>query len=432
MARDILSSILQNNMRFDEIGNAYNDTPDNYVLDRNQPIDISNEIRNMNAANKSQEEIPKSTRQVLSDILQMTNKVRQPEMVENIPIKSANKEIKGDISTEDLKATIDKPMSEEDMINKELQDSLENQRMVAMMAGLGKAASQIGSGFAGLGAKTIIKPTADYSSMEDINKINKDSILQKIKMHEDRKSKEAARADKEQARQDRLDARAERKTESEANRDLRKLMGGNNLQLRQSALDLKENEETKNRIEKFSKRLEKSNLPEQINSLNNINKIMNNLGGSIYEMPKKDIPGIGLGVSSLPDILVSGEGVDLRQNITNLSNALLKSRSGAAVSEPEFKRFLKEASTGNFSREADTMKFIKKMADLVQQETGNIESYDPEIKKAYKDYTGEDLPSEKINFRKTDQSANDDTKIINGIKYKRATKDGKSGWMKVE
>ena len=76
---------------------------------------------------------------------------------------------------------------------------------------------------------------------------------------------------------------------------------------------------------------------------------------------KADIQGIGLLGQLRPDFLTSNTSVDFRQNVQSLANQLLKTRSGAAVTDQEYARFLKEAGSGNFSNEANLMSGLRKM-----------------------------------------------------------------------
>jgi hypothetical protein len=83
-----------------------------------------------------------------------------------------------------------------------------------------------------------------------------------------------------------------------------------------------------------------------------------------------------------------------------LANLLLKSRSGAAVTDPEYARFLKEAGTGNFSSETDLMSGLAKMKKNLIDINKNIGlKYGKDVLAEYQNRTGLKLkiPSDNSN-----------------------------------
>lgn len=56
----------------------------------------------------------------------------------------------------------------------------------------------------------------------------------------------------------------------------------------------------------------------------------------------KDIPGFGELEGQLPDLLTSQPGLDMRQYVSRVGNAILKARSGGAVTPQEASRLLRE------------------------------------------------------------------------------------------
>jgi hypothetical protein len=105
--------------------------------------------------------------------------------------------------------------------------------------------------------------------------------------------------------------------------------------------DLKIGADTDKRINKFTTTLDKAGVPEFENSLALVNEVFT-------KYPKGDIPGFGRIDSLRPDWASSDDGVETRQKMQQAANVLLKSRSGAAVTESEMRRFLTEVSMGKF------------------------------------------------------------------------------------
>ena len=91
------------------------------------------------------------------------------------------------------------------------------------------------------------------------------------------------------------------------------------------------------RINKLTTTLDKAGVPEFENSLVLVKEVFG-------KYPKGDIPGYGRIDSLRPDWLSSDEGVAARQKMQQAANVLLKSRSGAAVTNSEMLRFLTEVS----------------------------------------------------------------------------------------
>ncbi len=142
------------------------------------------------------------------------------------------------------------------------------------------------------------------------------------------------------------------------------------------------------KLEGLSKRIEKSGAPQIEDSLNIIDALMDG---------KSDIAGVGMIDSLKPDFLVSEEGKQIRRNVAGVANTILKSRSGAAVTDQEYARFLNEAMTGKLTSEASLKSGLQKMRqDLVNMKSSIAKGYDPKIVKKYQENEGElDLGSNK-------------------------------------
>lgn len=134
------------------------------------------------------------------------------------------------------------------------------------------------------------------------------------------------------------------------------------------------------KLEGLSKRVEKSGAPEIEGSLNVVDSLI---------AGKKDIPGVGMLDSLTPDFLVSEEGKTIRRNLAGIANQILKSRSGAAVTDPEYARFLNEAMTGKLTSEASLKSGLVKMRqDLNNMKSSIAKGYNPKIVKMYQDNGG--------------------------------------------
>lgn len=98
----------------------------------------------------------------------------------------------------------------------------------------------------------------------------------------------------------------------------------------------------------------------------------------------RDIPGFGRFDSLKPDMLSSPEALDLRQQVALLSNGILKSRSGAAVTDSELRRFLQEAGTGKGIPEEQLVKGVRLIRRWFNAQKNNIKGgYSPDVVEAY-------------------------------------------------
>jgi hypothetical protein len=101
----------------------------------------------------------------------------------------------------------------------------------------------------------------------------------------------------------------------------------------------------------LAKGIEKAKVTDSHGALDVIEDSMKKLLGVSKDgklnVGSADIPGFGLIVGGLNPIFLSAEGKILRQQVQALANIVLKDRSGAAVTTPEFERFKKEFGTGS-------------------------------------------------------------------------------------
>ena len=140
------------------------------------------------------------------------------------------------------------------------------------------------------------------------------------------------------------------------------------------------------RLDKLSTRLEKEKVPELQTSMNVVDGIL-----SKYTENGKvgDIPGYGVLGGLKPGIITSEDGKELRANLQGMANILLQARSGAAVTDQEYRRFLKEASTGTWTTEASLLKGLKKMKqDIESRRTNILKGFRPDVVQEYETNEG--------------------------------------------
>lgn len=96
--------------------------------------------------------------------------------------------------------------------------------------------------------------------------------------------------------------------------------------------------DAENRVRKFSESLEKAGLPELDQALGNVRGVL--------EKYRDDIPGYGRLMSLAPDFALTDEAQQVRADMQMAANIILKARSGAAVTNQEQQRFLREVAAG--------------------------------------------------------------------------------------
>lgn len=138
---------------------------------------------------------------------------------------------------------------------------------------------------------------------------------------------------------------------------------------------------TKAEAERYSKALESTGLTELVGAAERANNAIPATG---------DIPGFGAyGAGSVPDFMTSQAGVDTRQQIAGLKNAILKARSGGAVTPGEADRMMTELGSG-LGRSDDNLRTgISNVTQMLQERLTNAGGgYSPEAKKMYLDNGG--------------------------------------------
>jgi len=221
--------------------------------------------------------------------------------------------------------------------------------------------------------------TSQYKALMDKLGIQKDALSEEYKKAQiealTNKSKEGYMTPLQQAQ---LELSKQRLNETQEDR-MRKAQ-----QFKES-LDDRQQEQLDRKVSDISKRMEKSGLIERSRAMKEIESFLEADYGTSLDNPKSvDIGGIGLGASFRPDFLTSDKDISFRQNVQGLANQLLKNRSGAAVTDQEYSRFLKEIGSGNFSSEKDLFNGLRKMRDDIKSQTSNIvNNYGDDITKEY-------------------------------------------------
>lgn len=154
----------------------------------------------------------------------------------------------------------------------------------------------------------------------------------------------------------------------------------------QAALASERNEREKAKIKaegvrKIGDTIEKRGITDIMTSMRKLDKKIDIDGSS-------DIPGVG-GVANLAEApiiggavesLLSKEGKEVRQLVANVRNTVLKSRSGAAVTDPELKRFLDEIGQGTFKGDEQLRTGLQLLRDFLRDQVLAVEAQsDPEF-----------------------------------------------------
>jgi hypothetical protein len=96
------------------------------------------------------------------------------------------------------------------------------------------------------------------------------------------------------------------------------------------------------------------------------------INGYLDKYKGKDLPGYNAIDSLKPDWMLGSEAQQLRQSVQSFANVLLKTRSGAAVTEPEQKRFLTELGNGKLMPSDRLRQGMTMMQGLLDSEKRNL------------------------------------------------------------
>ena len=97
-----------------------------------------------------------------------------------------------------------------------------------------------------------------------------------------------------------------------------------------------------------------------------------------------DIPGIGIGGPLRPGFTLSAKGQRLKSANAKLRNIVLRDRSGAAVTVPEFDRLKEELAQGNFSTEREYLIALGQLRKQIEEHKGAVfATYRPKAVELY-------------------------------------------------
>lgn len=158
----------------------------------------------------------------------------------------------------------------------------------------------------------------------------------------------------------------ERQVINPSNGDSNVILKGNKLPLKLEA-DVKD----------FGATVEKAKISDMDGLLNLIDK-------EVLSQPDDfDIPGYGQ-TSFMPAIALSDDGKRVRQLVNTVQNTVLKDRSGAAVTVPEFERLKLELSTGKVTTDAQIRNAMGRLKAIFENHKQNIAAgYPREVVDAY-------------------------------------------------
>jgi hypothetical protein len=158
---------------------------------------------------------------------------------------------------------------------------------------------------------------------------------------------------------------------------------------RQDKIETEQRDAAEKGAQFYATKLEDSGLTELYQQVKGVKALLPEKG--------KDIPGFGYGVGTMPDILVSQTGVDLRQAIAGVRNGILKARSGGAVTPAEAERLLTELGEGAFKSDAQLRKGLASVERTLNAKIQNFAAgVTPRALEEYKSRGGEILPASKI------------------------------------
>lgn len=124
----------------------------------------------------------------------------------------------------------------------------------------------------------------------------------------------------------------------------------------------KQEEKKAKKVESFSKEIEKSDIVVLDKTMSDVEELVATIR---KDDPEADIPGYGA-TASIPDVLVSDEGKDLRQRVGTLFNMTLKDRSGAAVTSTELTRLKKEFGQGLIKTDQQLLNAIERFRGVIE------------------------------------------------------------------
>lgn len=173
---------------------------------------------------------------------------------------------------------------------------------------------------------------------------------------------------------------------------------------------------TEAQVTKYGQSLKEQGIPEMEDSLQNAEAILKKYEG-------EDLPGVGA-TGILPDIMVSKDGKDFRQELAKVTNSILFGRGGKNLTKTEKDAIEKELGTGSAWSDDNIrrgMVLVRKAFDKVKQNTNA--SYDPKIVNEYINRGGQDFRA-KLTFPKTVSNGTHEAVVNSEEELKAATAKG--------
>jgi len=146
-------------------------------------------------------------------------------------------------------------------------------------------------------------------------------------------------------------------------------------------------------VRRISDKFEKGNVAETFNVLTKIDASLKDLGiekGINSSLMGKSIEGQGIVGKIKPGLIISQPARNLRQSVASLKNALLKARSGGAVTPAEAERLVKEIE--GVGTEQELMFALRNVRDVLKTKMqGVLVSVPGESQQVYFEGTGIDM-----------------------------------------
>ncbi len=118
-------------------------------------------------------------------------------------------------------------------------------------------------------------------------------------------------------------------------------------------------------VARFAKNLQDEGIPE-------FEKVLTEAENVVAKYAGGDIPGYGRIVGGIPTSALPDEARHVRQTLAALRNIILKSRSGAAVTDQELRRLVEEIGAGFGMSDADVVAGIRRIRDRFETIKSNL------------------------------------------------------------
>lgn len=123
--------------------------------------------------------------------------------------------------------------------------------------------------------------------------------------------------------------------------------------------------------------------------ITDLDPVLSDVEATFAQYGKGDIPGLGA-TGLIPHGMLTGKGRDVRQKVSSLRNIVLKIRSGAAVTDPEYSRFMDEIGMKLGGSDEDVARALTSLRAMMESKKQAIYSgYDPDVVETYRSRLGE-------------------------------------------